>query len=171
MTSHARRLRPTTLAPIISLGRCFVLLIVLVAMVLVQPALPRGAGDEPGEAARWMFALVPLAAVYALSGRRWTLIMAIALAVPALIAHIGAPTNDESALSFASAPLNLIFGCFVTGVTIAYALTAQVIVRDRLFAAASAYHDAKASFAHRSASSWPLNHTWAASCRTTREPA
>lgn len=139
MPTPTSRPPPVPFAPIVALGRCFFLVIVLLAMLVVQPLLPRGEGDEPGLAARLLFALVPLAAVYALSGRRWTLTIAIVLAVPALITHVVPSPAEQSILDTLRLPMSLLFACFVTGVTIGYALTSKAILRDRLFAAASAY--------------------------------
>jgi hypothetical protein len=133
--------RSPWLTGVYSLGRCFALLMSLLASLIVAAFFEHGPSDEPPLALRVMDGVILIAAVYALSDRRWTLWGALALAVPALVTHIGGSPGGEGdgILELLRAPSGLLFNAFVCVLILAYAVRGGEHVRHRLSGAASGY--------------------------------
>ncbi len=135
------RSRRTVIADVHGLGRCFLLLGLLMLLLLIGPLFPHGPGDEPPLPLRILDALVLVASVVALSTKRWTLIVAIILAVPALVTHFGSThvRNGDDWLENLRIPSGILFNLFACGLIMTYAVRSGLHVRHRLAGAACAY--------------------------------
>ena len=135
------RPRRNVIADVHALGRCFLLLGLLLVLLLIGPLFPHGPSDEPPLPLRILDALVLVAAVIALSAKRWTLIVAIILAVPAMVTHFGSThvRNGDDWLESLRIPSGILFNLFACGLIMTYAVRSGLHVRHRLAGAACAY--------------------------------
>lgn len=86
-----------------------------------------------------VFWSVILASIYAVSRRRWSFIVGLSLAVPALGTEIALYFYRGEKLLFVSCLLDLVFLVFVTGAIIGYVVRQERISVDKILAAISAY--------------------------------
>lgn len=86
-----------------------------------------------------VFWSVILASIYAISRRRWSFLVGLSLAVPALGTDIALYFYRGGKLALASCLLDLIFLIFVTGVIIGYVVRQERVGMDKILGAISAY--------------------------------
>lgn len=132
---------PTLLIGVQTLGRCFALLSLLVAMLIAGALFPHGPNDEPPLLLRVLEALILLASVYALSGKRWTMVVAIIIAVPTLVAHVGSARagGGDGLLDQLRIPSMLVFNLFACVIIMRFSVRSDQHVRHRLSGATSGY--------------------------------
>jgi hypothetical protein len=129
------------LSEVHALGRSFLLPVVLVAVLVWGAIHPHRPSDDPPTEVRVLNALIVLAAIYTLSGRRWTLRVAMLLAVPVLVTDFGPHRtgDEERILDLIRIPCSLLFNLFTCALIMHYSVRGDAQVRHRLVGAACAY--------------------------------
>ena len=118
--------------------RCLPLLLALVIMLLLYPYL-----EVPGSAAplslRILLALVLLTAVFALSERRWTLWVALALLIPAMIQNWTPEWDDLMIVTALETASLLLFYAFTIGCVLAHVLRGSEVTVDKIYGSIGVY--------------------------------
>lgn len=119
-------------------GRSFVLLCTLVALLAIYPYV-----DRPGEpqeyGLRALTALVMLAAVYAVSQRRRSLVFALLLLLPAMFHNWLQPQSSFYWLMILGMVGGALFYLYTAGSVLAYVLRGSEITDDKVYGAINAY--------------------------------
>jgi hypothetical protein len=119
-------------------SRCYYLLITLILLIYLYPALPASPYAFPFLGI--LFAITPLAGVYAVADERRTLVIATILGAPALLSllwHFLVPykmVNDEFLLL-----LVVVYYAFTTGAIIRHLFRRDRVDTDTILSAISAY--------------------------------
>ena len=119
-------------------SRCYYLLITQLLLIYVYPSLSEGVSSTP--LLGLLFAITPMAGVYAVSDNRRTLIAATVLGAPALLSviwHFFVPVsgiNDDFVLL-----LVVIYYAFTTGAIIRHLFRRTRVDTDTILSAVSAY--------------------------------
>ncbi len=118
-------------------GHFFLLSLALLVLLLAYPFWGRDAfGLATFDLVLWG---VLLASVYAVSRKRWALLVGLSLAVPALVSDVVVYFSQDDIVVLTSCLLDLLFFVFITGVIIAHVVKKESVSADKIFGAICAY--------------------------------